>query len=51
VVPDVVESTFGLPCYISTNREAAALGAAYAAAISLGLASKDDIYPDLEKGK
>jgi sugar (pentulose or hexulose) kinase len=51
VVPDVIESIFGLPCYISTNREAAALGAAYAAAIGLGLASKDDICPDLEKGK
>ncbi|MGB2808098.1 MAG: FGGY family carbohydrate kinase [Sedimentisphaerales bacterium] len=51
VVPDVVESIFGLPCYISTNREAAALGAAYAAAIGLGLVSKDDVRPDLEKGK
>jgi len=49
VVPDVIESIFGLPCYISTNREAAALGAAYSAAIGLGLVSKDDICPSLEK--
>jgi sugar (pentulose or hexulose) kinase len=51
VVPDVIESIFGLPCYISTNREAAALGAAYAAAIGLGLITKDDVCPGLEKGK
>ena len=51
VVPDVVESIFGLPCYISTNREEAALGAAYSAAIGLGLVSKDDVCPDLEKGR
>ncbi|MHC4110707.1 MAG: sedoheptulokinase [Planctomycetota bacterium] len=51
VVPDVIESIFGLPCYISTNREAAALGAAYAAAIGLGLVSKDSVCPGLEKGK
>lgn len=49
VVPDVIESIFGLPCYISTNREAAALGAAYSAAIGLGLVSKDDICPRLER--
>lgn len=49
VVPDVIESIFGLPCYISTNREAAALGAAYSAAIGLGLVSKDDICPSLER--
>ena len=48
-VPDVIESIFGLPCYISTNREAAALGAAYSAAIGLGLVSKDDICPSLER--
>lgn len=51
VVSEVIESIFGLPCHISTNREEAALGAAYAAAIGLGLVSKDDIYPKLEKGK
>ncbi|MHC4113176.1 MAG: sedoheptulokinase [Planctomycetota bacterium] len=51
VVSEVIESIFGLPCHVSTNREEAALGAAYAAAIGLGLASKDDICPDLEKGK
>ena len=51
VVPDVIESIFGLPCYISTNREAAARGAAYTAAIGLGLVSKDDVCPDLEMGK
>ncbi|MHC4642591.1 MAG: hypothetical protein ACYS32_13175, partial [Planctomycetota bacterium] len=51
VAPDVIESIFGLPCYISTNREAAALGAAYTAAIGLGLVSKDDISPSLERGK
>jgi sugar (pentulose or hexulose) kinase len=49
VVPDVIESIFGLPCYISTNREAAALGAAYSAAIGLELVSKDDICPSLER--
>ena len=51
VVSEVIESIFGLPCYISTNREEAALGAAYTAAIGLGLVSKDDVCPDLEKGK
>lgn len=51
VVTDVIESIFGLPCYISTNREAAARGAAYTAAIGLGLVSKDDVCPDLEEGK
>jgi len=51
VVSEVIESIFGLPCYISTNREAAALGAAYAAAIGLGLITKDDVCPGLEKGK
>jgi len=51
VVPDVIESIFGLPCYISTNREAAARGAAYSAAIGLGLVSKDDICPSLERGR
>jgi sugar (pentulose or hexulose) kinase len=49
VVPDVIESIFGLPCYISTEREAAARGAAYAAAIGLGLVSKEDIRPGLER--
>jgi sedoheptulokinase len=49
VVPDVIESIFGLPCYISANREAAALGAAYSAAIGLGLVSKGDICPGLER--
>jgi sugar (pentulose or hexulose) kinase len=49
VVPDVIESIFGLPCYISTNREAAALGAAYSAAICLGLVSEVDICPRLER--
>ena len=51
VVPEVIESIFGLPCYISTNREAAALGAAYTAAIGLGLISKDDVSPSLERGR
>jgi sugar (pentulose or hexulose) kinase len=50
VVLDAIKSIFDLPCYISTNKEAAALGAAYAAAIGLGLVSKDDFCPDLEKG-
>jgi len=50
VVLDVIRSIFDLPCYISTNKEAAALGAAYSAAIGLGLVSKDDVRPDLEKG-
>jgi sedoheptulokinase len=50
-IPDVIESIFGLPCYINTNREAAALGAAYSAVIGLGLVSKDDIYPSLERGR
>src|SRR4030042_1477274 len=49
MVPGVIESIFGLPCYISTSREAAACGAAYAAAIGLGLVSGDDISPSLEK--
>jgi sugar (pentulose or hexulose) kinase len=49
VVPDVIESIFGLSCYISTNREAAALGVAYSVAIGLGLISKDDICPSLER--
>ena len=48
-VPDVIESIFGLPCFISANREAAALGAAYSAAIGLGLVSKGDICPGLER--
>jgi sugar (pentulose or hexulose) kinase len=48
-VLDVIESIFGLPCYISINREAAALGAAYSAAICLGLVSKGDICPRLER--
>jgi len=51
VVLDVIRSIFDLPSYISTNKEAAALGAAYSAAIGLGLVSKDDVRPDLEKGK
>jgi sugar (pentulose or hexulose) kinase len=51
VVLDAIKSIFDLPCYISTNKEAAALGAAYAAAIGLGLVSKDDVCPKLEKGK
>jgi len=51
VVSEVIESIFGLPCHISTNREEAALGAAYATAIGLGLVSKDDVCPKLEKGK
>jgi sedoheptulokinase len=51
VVSEVIESIFDLPCYISTNREEAALGAAYAAAIGLGLVSEDDVCPKLEKGK
>jgi sugar (pentulose or hexulose) kinase len=51
VVLDVIKSIFDLPCYISTKKEAAACGAAYSAAIGLGLVSKDDICPDLEKGK
>lgn len=50
VVLDVIKSIFDLPCCISTNKEAAALGAAYSAAIGLGLLSKDDICPKLEKG-
>jgi sugar (pentulose or hexulose) kinase len=50
VVSEVIESIFGLPCHISTNREEAALGAAYTAAIGLGLVSKDDVCPDLEMG-
>lgn len=49
LVPDVIESIFGLPCYISINREVAALGAAYSAAIGLGLVSKGDICPSLER--
>lgn len=49
VVAEVIESIFGLPCYISTNRESAACGAAYAAAVGLGLVSRDDICPVLEK--
>ncbi len=49
MIPDVIESIFGLPCYVSTDREAAARGAAYSAAIGLGLVSKDDIYPSLER--
>ena len=48
---EVIESIFGLPCYISSGREEAALGAAYAAAIGLGLISKDDIRPDVEIGR
>jgi len=48
---EVIESIFGLPCYISSGREEAALGAAYAAAIGLGLISKDDIRPDVERGR
>jgi len=51
VVSEVIESIFGLPCYISSSREEAALGAAYAAAIGLGLVSKDDIRPNLEKSR
>jgi sugar (pentulose or hexulose) kinase len=51
VVLNVIESIFGLPCYISFSREEAALGAAYTAAIGLGLITKDDVCPDLEKGK
>jgi len=51
MVSEVIESIFGLPCYISSNQEEAALGAAYAAAIGLGLASKDDIRPELEEGR
>ncbi len=50
VVLDVIKSIFDLPCYISTKKEAAARGAAYSAAIGLGLVFKDDICPDLEKG-
>jgi sedoheptulokinase len=50
VVSEVIESIFGLPCHISFSREEAALGAAYAAAISLGLVSKKDVCPDSEKG-
>jgi sugar (pentulose or hexulose) kinase len=49
VVPDLIESIFGFPCYISTEREAAARGAAYAAAIGLELVSKEDIRPGLER--
>ncbi|MHC4694812.1 MAG: sedoheptulokinase [Planctomycetota bacterium] len=51
VVSEVIESIFGLPCHISFHREEAALGAAYSAAIGLGLASKDDVCPDSEKGE
>jgi len=51
VVSKVIESIFGLPCYVSSNREEAALGAAYAAAIGLGLVSEDDVCPELEKGR
>ena len=51
VVLDIIKSIFDLPCYVSTNKEVAAHGAAYSAAIGLGLVSKDDIYPDSEKGK
>ena len=51
VVSEVIESIFGLPCFISSSREEAALGAAYAAAIGLGLISKDDVCPELEKGR
>jgi sugar (pentulose or hexulose) kinase len=51
VVPDVIESIFGLPCYISTDREAAAHGAAYSAAIGLGLVSRDDICPAVRRPK
>jgi len=51
VVSEVIESIFGLPCYISSSREEAALGAAYAAAIGLDLVSKDDILPNLEKSR
>lgn len=47
----VIESIFGLPCYISSGREEAALGAAYAAAIGLDLISKDDIRPDVERSR
>ncbi len=49
VISDVIESIFGLPCYISTEREAAARGAACSAAIGLGLVSKNDVCPSLEK--
>ncbi|MBW8042492.1 MAG: hypothetical protein FVQ85_21200 [Planctomycetes bacterium] len=49
VVSEVIESIFGLPCYISSGREETALGAAYAAAIGLGLVSMDDICPDVER--
>jgi sugar (pentulose or hexulose) kinase len=51
VVSEVIESIFGLPCHISSNREEAALGAAYAAAIGLDLLSKDDVCPDSEMGE
>jgi len=51
VVSEAIESIFGLPCYISSHREEAALGAAYAAAIGLDLVSKDDIRPDVERGR
>jgi sugar (pentulose or hexulose) kinase len=51
VVSEAIESIFGLPCYTSYNREEAALGAAYAAAIGLGLISKDDVCPQLEEGR
>ena len=51
VVSEVIESIFGLPCHVSTNREEAALGAAYSAAIGLGLVSKDDICPSLESSR
>lgn len=51
VVSEAIESIFGLPCYTSYNREEAALGAAYAAAIGLGLVSKDDVCPQLEEDR
>lgn len=51
VVSEVIESIFGLPCFISSSREEAALGAAYAAAIGLDLVSKNDIRPNLEKSR
>lgn len=51
MVSAAIESIFGLPCYTSSNQEEAALGAAYAAAIGLGLVSKDDVCPQLEEGR
>ncbi len=51
MVPEVIESFFSMPCYISANREAAALGAAYSAAIGLGLVSRGDICPGLERDR